>query len=146
MIMCDSVMYLKDIDPIIEEEGALLYMQVKAYLTIPDIFLFLNDDKNSLMIAVPIDMNKYNIHLYTLKEGRGTQLKGFLAECASYLYNNTACTTLLTFVKEDDLHLRMFMRVLGSKRIGAIEDAGMEGTEILYSTSKCNFPELVEDK
>lgn len=145
MIHCKSILDLSDILPIIEEEDWRVQATLKLYLQHGEPNIFLNDDKTALLACAPIDVNKWNVHIYSLPEARGLSLKKFIYECAKYMYTNTPCTTLLNFVKKDDIPLRMFMGTLGSKKVGVIEDAGPDGIEILYSSSKCNFPELVEE-
>ena len=75
-----SVLDLKYVFPIIEEEDWSIAQVFKVYVQVPEVYIFLSDTEDALILFTPIDPLKYNTHIYTLKSGRGNKLKKFIYE------------------------------------------------------------------
>lgn len=77
----------------------------------------------------PLGHGKYQVHLYSVsRDSRGLPLRNFAVRAARWMLNETDAKVFLTFIKHDRLDLRLFMKMIGSKRMGAIPGSD----EILY--------------
>lgn len=131
-----SVLDLKYVFPIIEDEDWSIAQVFKVYVQVPEVYIFLSDTEDALILFTPIDPLKYNTHIYTLKSGRGNKLKKFIHEAGIEIFNSTLCTTIMNFVEEDNRGLQLFMGALGSTRVGTIKNSSEHGNTVLYCAYK----------
>ena len=100
-------------------------------LASPGVHTLLDSTERICMFAIPIDSNKYNLHLYKKAEVTGKELKSFGLACKEYMWEATFATSLINFVPIDRKDIQYFMREFGSKRIGNISNQ-----EIMYCVTK----------
>ena len=81
------------------------------------------------MLYEPMGLGKYQVHIYSLsRDKRGTQLKDFAIGTGRWMLDNTDAKVFFNFVEDNRLDLKIFMRMIGSKKIGLIPGT----SEILY--------------
>lgn len=99
---------------------------------------FLQGD--ALVSYEPLGHGKYQVHLYSVsRDMRGKRLRDFVVKAGRWMLDNTDAKVFLNFVKVDRLDLKIFMRIVGSKRFGAIPGSD----EILYvSTGDMGIKEV----
>lgn len=134
-----SVLDLKYVFPIIEEEDYHVAQMFKVCIQTPDVYIFMSDTEDALIVFLPIDTLKYNTHLYTLKSGRGKKLKTFLLEAGIKMFTDTECTTLMYFIEEDNRGLQLFIGAIGSTRVGTIKNSSEHGNTVLYCAYREDF-------
>lgn len=134
-----SVLSLRDIYPIIEEESHTVAQMFKVCVQHPDVYIYLSDNEDALILFLPLDRYKYNTHIYSLPSARGFKLKRFIQEAGIKMFNETMCTTLMNFVEEDNRGLQLFMGAIGSKRVGTIKNSSEAGNTVLYCAYKEDF-------
>jgi hypothetical protein len=77
----------------------------------------------------PMGHGKYQVHIYSVsRDSRGKGLRDFAVRASRWMLNNTDAKVFLNFVKVGRLDLKLFMKMIGSKRMGAIPGSD----EILY--------------
>jgi hypothetical protein len=83
---------------------------------------------------------KYLVHIYSVsRDMRGMELRNFAVKAGRWMLDNTDAKVFLTFIKNDRLDLKFFMRMIGSRRFGGIPGSD----EILYvSTGDMGIKEV----
>lgn len=80
---------------------------------------FLDGDK--AICFERIGRRKAQVHIYSVsRDSRGKGLRDFAVKAGRWIVDNTEVTTLLNFVEPDRKDLKLFMRMIGSKKIGCI--------------------------
>ena len=136
MIRCNTVLHLKDIIPIVEMEDDDVLMMIKNCINTPSVYIYMTNEKDALVVYLPLDNYKYNTHIYSLKSARGRKLKEFLIDSGLKMFNETRCTTILSFVDDVNTRLQLFLGAIGASRVGRIKNSSSYGDTILYSFYK----------
>ncbi len=90
-------------------------------------------EESSLISFDPLGHGKYQVHIYSVsRDSRGKKLRNFAVRASRWMLDNTDAKVFLNFVKVDRLDLRIFMKMIGSKRMGAIPGSD----EILYISAE----------
>lgn len=96
--------------------------------------LFLSPD--SYIISYHrIGTYKYAIHLIGSAIGNKV-MKEFVIGCNNWMFDNTKCSCILSFVDESNRKLQIAERYAGFKKVGVIPNAGGDSNEILYICNK----------
>jgi hypothetical protein len=103
---------------------------VRQRLLAPDHHLFYFD-KDLVVYVEPIGTYKYSIHLLG-ETSRVKELRDFTISLGSWVFANTKCTSLVTFVSVNNKRLQRFIGLTGGQRVGIIPDAGGLEDEIIY--------------
>lgn len=76
-----------------------------------------------------IGKRKVQAHIYAVsRDSRGKGLRDFAVKAGRWILDNTEATSILNFVEPDRKDLKLFMRMIGSKKIGIIPGTN----QILY--------------
>lgn len=85
--------------------------------------------EDAIISFEPMGHGKYQVHIYSVsRDSRGKGLRNFAVRASRWMLNNTDAKVFLNFVSVDRLDLKLFMKMIGSKRMGAIPGSD----EILY--------------
>ena len=80
---------------------------------------FLENDK--LIIFDYIGQEKYIVHIHSVsRDSRGKGLRDFAVRASRWMIDNRKAVCFLNFVDNNRLDLKIFMRMVGSKKIGDI--------------------------
>lgn len=80
-----------------------------------------------------IGRRKAQAHIYSVsRDKRGKELRDFAVRTGRWMLDNTEVTTILNWVEDDRRDLKMFMRMIGSKRVGKIPGTG----QVLYVSTE----------
>lgn len=80
-----------------------------------------------------IGVRKAQVHIYSVsRDRRGKELRDFAIRCGRWMLDNTSATTFINWVESDRKDLKLFMRMIGAKKIGVIPGTG----QILYVTTE----------
>lgn len=116
--------------------GAIeLYLSSKLRFTIDNTY-YLNEDNTILVIFERVGVYKCQVHVYTLKEGRGKKAKEFFTECYKDICKSHGYTSFLTFIPEGDKVSERAATYMGFKKVGIIERANDTSYETLYTLTK----------
>jgi hypothetical protein len=92
---------------------------------------FLEDDR--LIIFRYIGQDKYDVHIHSVsRDSRGKGLRDFAVRASRWMIDNLGAKSFLNFVDNDRLDLKVFMRMVGAKRIGIIPGTN----QILYVSAE----------
>ena len=100
---------------------------IRKTLVMPEIYWFLSDTEESVMVFMPMDNYRYDMHIYNKAKG-DKKLIDWCITVGTHMLEETPAMTLINFVKEDRRDLRMFMASIGCKKVAKIRD------EIMYVT------------
>ena len=94
----------------------------RIFLDEPAVKVLMPND-NCLFILVPVTTNVYNVHTNILPDGRGKS--GVLAgkHGAMWMFDNTDCTSIISFTPDFNRQALMYARFVGMKRIGVIRNS-----------------------
>jgi len=116
-------------------EGRDCYEYVGHTLREPTFHWFFSERLNSAVLYVPEDNDRYQIHIYGT--GTGSSLAKFSIKTGAYMLDLGA-RTLINWVREDQLQLRLFMRMIKAHRV-----ANVNG-EILYAHTQDDRERMME--
>ena len=86
-----------------------------------EIIKVLMPNESSVFICVPLSNNVYSVHSNVLPERRGKAAIRAGRDCAKWMFNNTECSTIISFTPIQNKAALMFSSLVGFKRIGIIE-------------------------
>jgi RimJ/RimL family protein N-acetyltransferase len=117
----------------ISDDGSRLSdmdLLVEAYLSNDRIYVLMPNDL-SVFLAVPTNFVTYEIHTNILPEGRGKMAVLAANECTEWMFRNTPCMKLSTWVPENNRKAKMFallcgMRVEGNSRLSFLKDGKLQ--------------------
>ena len=78
-------------------------------------------NENSVFICVPLSNNVYSVHSNVLPKSRGKTAVRAGRDAAMWMFNNTECSTIISFTPVQNKVALMFSSLVGFKRIGIIE-------------------------
>ena len=78
-------------------------------------------NENSVFMCVPLSTNMYSVHSNVLPGHRGRKAVRAGKDGVAWMFNNTECTSLISFTPIQNRSALMFSRLVGFKRIGIIE-------------------------
>ena len=80
-----------------------------------------------------IQKHTCQVHIYSVsRDRRGRELRNFAIRAGRWMVDNTDATTFLNFVDKDRLDLRIFMKMIGSKKLAVIPGTN----QILYASTE----------
>lgn len=89
-------------------------------------------EKSAVMIYQRLSNDKWMAHVHSIdRKDRGLWLRDFAVRSGRWILDNRGAKAILNFVPKDRLDLKLFMRMIGSKRIGEIPGT----SEILYTST-----------
>lgn len=109
-------------------EDRSIHARIRADLLSDDGATWFLEDGKALCYE-KIGNRKVQAHIYsTGRDQRGKALRDFAVKTGRYILDNTEVTTILNFVEPDRRDLKLFMKMIGSDRIGQIPGTN----QILY--------------
>ena len=85
----------------------------------------------SVFIFVPLSHNLYSVHTNILPQARGLTGVRSGKSVAKWMFNNTECTSIISFTPEWNKRTLRYSSLVGLKRIGIIEKS-FKKDDILY--------------
>lgn len=109
--------------------NSTVWIREKIYSKLDYFFYF---DEDLTLYIQAIGNHKFSIHtLGSTKRMR--EYKNFAISAGGWMFDNTACTSLIAYTSVDNKRMQRFISLSGGKRVGIIPDAdGVGKDEIMY--------------
>lgn len=82
----------------------------------PDNFCFLNDDKTGGHICVNKGNGVYEVHTMSLPEARGRNMLKLMRDCRAFMFLQTDCIELQTFVPDEAPQVDLWAKLTGFRK------------------------------
>ena len=109
-----------------------------------------NPKQEAFIFAPSHNATTYSAHFAVRKDCRDWQVVRKTAEAGRWMFENTTCRGIITFIREDNAAARSALGQLGMRRIGVIDKSLLHNgkwlNEIVYYSTVDDFNRLWADE